>query len=194
MIINNDGNVVITTAGAKLRMLSGAGTSSWGQGIRIGHDDTYYAGIFCNGDSNFDRQYLDFWTSRATSAGLIARLTDRFYCNVTTITAFSSERRYKQNIDLEPLAADKCWEVARDLPVRTYEYKDNPGNMVYGPIVDEIEPIDPSLILDTGRTDDEGPVRTYDNGRLQAMYHVALQTALKRIETLDQRLADAGIA
>jgi len=189
MKITDQGNVNINTIGANLRLLSSGEMSSWGQGIRIGHDDTYYAGIFCNGDGNFDRQYLDFWTSRATSAGLIARLTDRFYCNVTTITAFSSERRYKQNIDIEHLDADKCWDVVKNLPVRTYEYKDNPGNMSYGPIVDEIEPIDPSLIIDTGRTDDEGAVRTYDNGRLQAMHQVALQAALKRIETLETRLS-----
>ena len=189
MRIDSAGNVSVSTTGAKIDILSGALASSWGQGIRIGHDGTYYAGIFNNGDSNFDRQYLDFWTSRATPAGLIARLTDRFYCNVTTITAFSSERRYKQNIDAEPLNPETCWQVARNLPVRTYEYKDNPGNLTYGPIVDEIEPIDSSLILNTGREDEEGPVRTYDNGRLQAMYHVALQEAIKRIEQLEDKVA-----
>jgi hypothetical protein len=189
MRISNDGTISINAAAKTINHFSNAGAGSWGQGIRIGHDVTYNAAILNSGDSNFDRQYLDFYTSKAAPVSLTARLTDRFFCNVTTITAFSSERRYKQNIDLEPLAADKCWEVARDLPVRTYEYKDNPGNMVYGPIVDEIEPIDPSLILDTGRTDDEGAVRTYDNGRLQAMYHVALQTALKRIETLEAKVA-----
>jgi hypothetical protein len=188
MRIKSGGDVTINTVGAKLDILSGGATSSWGQGIRIGHDATYYAGIFNNGDSNFDRQYLDFWTSRATSAGLIARLTDRFFCNVTTITAFSSERRYKQNIDIEPLIPSDCWTVARDLPIRTYEYKDNPGNLTYGPIVDEIVPIDPTLVLDTGREDEEGPVRTYDNGRLQAMYQVALQEALKRIEQLEAKV------
>ena len=133
--------------------------------------------------------YLDFHTSTAAAATLRARLTDRFYCDVTTITAFSSERRYKQNIDVDPLIPANCWTVARDLPIHTYEYKNNPGNITYGPIVDEIESIDISLILDTGKEDEEGSVHTYDNGRLQAMYQIALQEALKRIEQLESKVA-----
>ena len=35
------------------------------------------------------------------------------------------------------------------------------------------------------RLDDEGPVRTYDNGMLQARLYTALQTALTRIEALE---------
>ena len=189
MRIKSNGDVSISTVGAKLDLLSSGTTSAWGQGIRIGHDTTYHAAVLVNGDSNFDRMYLDFHTSSAAAATLRARLTDRFYCDVTTITSFSSERRYKQNIDVDPLIPANCWTVARDLPIHTYEYKNNPGNITYGPIVDEIESIDISLILDTGKEDEEGSVHTYDNGRLQAMYQIALQEALKRIEQLESKVA-----
>ena len=35
------------------------------------------------------------------------------------------------------------------------------------------------------RSDEEGPIRTYDNGMLQARLYTALQTALTRIEALE---------
>jgi len=35
------------------------------------------------------------------------------------------------------------------------------------------------------RADAEGPIRTYDNGMLQARLYTALQTALTRIEALE---------
>ena len=35
------------------------------------------------------------------------------------------------------------------------------------------------------RSDAEGPIRTYDNGMLQARLYTALQTALTRIEALE---------
>ena len=65
----------------------------------------------------------------------------------------------------------------------------NPGSEYTGHIVDEVEAIDPTLILSTGQSDDEGPIRTYDNPRLNAMRFNALQEALKRIEILETKVA-----
>jgi hypothetical protein len=38
------------------------------------------------------------------------------------------------------------------------------------------------------RADEEGPIRTYDNGMLQARLYTALQTALTRIEALEAKV------
>jgi hypothetical protein len=112
--------------------------------------------------------------------------------NTSGIQAIVSERRLKNNI--QPIDTNQSWINARDIPWRIFEYLDNPGAKYTGHIVDEVEAIDPTLILNTGQSDDEGPIRTYDNPLLNAMRFNALQEALKRIETLEQRLSDAGIA
>ena len=118
---------------------------------------------------------------RLTAAGQLSTTTG-------TVTALASERRVKQNI--EAIDDDLAWTVARDAQLHSYEYKSTPGNTAYGPIVDELELLDPALIIPSSMPDDEvGPIRTYDNGRLTAFYHRALSQALKRIEDLEARLA-----
>jgi len=104
---------------------------------------------------------------------------------VTTsgIQPIVSERRLKTNIDSIDL--DQAWTNAKDIPWRTFEYLDNLGTEYTGHIVDEVEAVDPSLILPTDQVDDQGTIRTYDNAKLNAMRFVALQEALKRIEALE---------
>ncbi len=108
--------------------------------------------------------------------------------NTSGIQAIVSERRLKNNI--QPIDTNQSWINARDIPWRIFEYLDNPGAKYTGHIVDEVEAIDPTLIFNTGQSDDEGPIRTYDNPLLNAMRFNALQEALKRIETLEASNAD----
>jgi hypothetical protein len=117
------------------------------------------------------------------------RFTDRVLCDVTTISALTSERRLKDKIDENAIDKNHAWEVAKNLPIRSFEYKNNPGSVNYGHIVDEIEAIDFSLVVPTGMSDEQGEIQTYDNVKLQAMYHVALQVALERIEELEAKVA-----
>jgi hypothetical protein len=107
--------------------------------------------------------------------------------NTSGIQAIVSERRLKNNI--QPIDTNQSWINARDIPWRIFEYLDNPGAKYTGHIVDEVEAIDPTLIFNTGQSDDEGPIRTYDNPLLNAMRFNALQEALKRIETLEAEVA-----
>lgn len=96
------------------------------------------------------------------------------------------ERRYKQ--DIEPLAVD-AWSAVRDLPLYSFAYRMAPGKTVYGPMVDEVESIDPSLVRTSLFPDDEqGPVRGFDVMRFDAYETLALQQALQRIEQLEARL------
>jgi hypothetical protein len=106
----------------------------------------------------------------------------------------SSERRLKQNLTLvDPTFA---WDTVKNLPCYSYEYISQPGITYYGPVVDECptemqvtvyeEDENGELVV---RSDDEGPIRTYDNKLYDANMFVALQEALKRIETLETKIA-----
>jgi len=186
---HDDGRLSFYTSATVIDMLNAASGGNWGTGFRIGHDGTYFAKINNSGNSNIDRQFIDFTTCNGGLPTLRVRFTDRVLCDITTISPLTSERRLKQAIDEEPISESLAWEITRDLPVRSFQYKNNPERTGYGHIVDEIEALDPSLIEATDRTDDEGALRTYNNEKLAAMRNVALQDALKRIEALEAEIA-----
>jgi hypothetical protein len=174
-----------------------AGVISFGGLSTNGNAKTLAAIIVTQDNTATNRAngYLRFYTNRdgATDASATpierVRFTDRILCDVTTITSLTSERRLKQDIDSAPLNPELSWDVARDLPIRSFAYKNNPESTNYGYIVDEVEAVDPSLVFDTGETDDEGVIRSYDNAKLQAMYHLALKQALVKIEALEAKVA-----
>ena len=97
------------------------------------------------------------------------------------------ERRLKQDIESVPTA--DAWSLVRDLPLYSFTYKEAPGPVVYGPMIDEVEQLDPSLVKQSLLPpDEEGPIRGFDVARHQAYEAVALQQALQRIELLEARL------
>ena len=107
----------------------------------------------------------------------------------TTIQPISSERRLKENI--VAIDADTAWETIKSTPYYTYNFIGNETTS-YGPMADEVPAemvVQPMLEDEDGvkvaRSDEEGPIRTYDNGMLQARLYTALQTALTRIEALE---------
>jgi hypothetical protein len=98
------------------------------------------------------------------------------------------ERRLKT--DIAALDREGAWSLVRDLPLYSFQYKAAPGPTVYGPMIDEVEAIDPSLVRPTLLPDDQdGPVRGFDVMRHQAYESIALQQALQRIEQLEARLS-----
>ena len=96
------------------------------------------------------------------------------------------ERRLKQFI--RTLSVHRAWEVIRDLPTYTFNYKHKPNEQAYGPMVDELETIAPELIVDMGIAPDGKPANGVDLAKLAAYQHLALQDALKRIEALEAKL------
>ncbi len=117
----------------------------------------------------------------------------------TTIQSISSERRLKENI--VAIDADTAWETIKSTPYYTYNFIGSDA-ITYGPMADEVPDemiVQPMEENEAGvmvaRSDEEGPIRTYDNGMLQARLYTALQTALTRIEALEakvQALKDAA--
>lgn len=119
--------------------------------------------------------------SKASTFGAISQ-------GIGILAGLFCERRLKTNI--APLDQDAAWAAVRDLPLYSFSYKANPAVTVYGPMIDEVEPLDLSLVRPSLLPDDEeGPIRSFDVLRHQAYQAVALQQALLRIEALEQRLA-----
>jgi hypothetical protein len=115
--------------------------------------------------------------------------TGQIAAKQTTIQPISSERRLKENI--VAIDADTAWETIKSTPYYTYNFIDSDVTS-YGPMADEVPAemvVQPMEENEAGvmvaRSDDEGPIRTYDNGMLQARLYTALQTALTRIEALE---------
>ena len=97
----------------------------------------------------------------------------------TTIASISSERRLKENIvAIDPATS---WDTIKSTPYYSYNFIG--GDVTcFGPMADEVPA---EMVVNTDRSDEEGVIRTYDNGMLQARLYVALQTALTRIEALE---------
>ena len=106
----------------------------------------------------------------------------RFYALTTTVGSITSERRLKDNINL--IDSDTAWETIKTVPFYSYTFK---GDDVvrFGPMADEVPE---EMVEVTDMSDEVGQIRTYDNGMLQARLYVALQTALTRIEALEEKL------
>jgi hypothetical protein len=86
----------------------------------------------------------------------------------------------------------QCWNLVRDVQLKRYYYKDQTdksGVSYMGPMADWLGAQDPELLIDTGRTDEHGPIHTYNQGLLDMKALAALSAALKRIEHLETRLA-----
>ena len=92
-----------------------------------------------------------------------------------------------------------AWETVKSTPYYAYNFIGSESTS-YGPMADEVptEMVVQPMVEDeegvkVARADAEGPIRTYDNGMLQARLYTALQSALTRIEELEARLAAAGM-
>ena len=110
--------------------------------------------------------------------------------NATAWSPYTSESRLK---DIQGDAdTDQCWTLIRDIELKRYYYRDQDdtsGVSYMGPMADWLGAQDPELLIDTGRSDDDGPIHTYNQGLLDMKALAALSAALKRIEDLETRLA-----
>lgn len=157
------------------------------------------AGIKMKGDVVAAKESAQAWKERMkyqagladTGGGILGGIGSALGA-VSSVAGLFCERRLKQQI--QPLD-DRCaWSVVRDLPLYQFEYRHRPGLTVYGPMVDEVEALDPSLVVPMDLEaqalgiHDGQPVRGLDAGRQRAYESLALQQALRRIEALESRL------
>ena len=178
MRINNGGNV---------RMFAGAGqgglalaltdnAASGQDGITLAHSATGIAG---SGTISFKVIANGNVTNTNNSYGAI------------------SDAKLKENI----VDANSQWNDLKALQVRKYNFKEETGHQTHtqlGLIAQEVELISPGLVTESPDRDadgnDLGTVTKSVNYSVLYMKAVkALQEAMGRIETLEQRLAAAGI-
>ena len=135
------------------------------------------------GSSAFDINNNATSTTTGTQVFSIRENGDIYTSGNTTVQSLSSERRLKENIEvIDPATA---WTTIKNTPYYSYNYIGQEGPR-YGPIVDEV-PAD--MVRDTDLSDDQGPIRTFDNGMLHARLYSALQQAIAKIETLEAKVA-----
>ena len=112
-------------------------------------------------------------------------------------TAFS-DARLKENI----VDANPQWDDIKSIRIRNFNFREDTGLSTHtqiGCIAQELETVCPGLVLDRAVCDEKGnPTdeirKTVASSVLYMKAVKALQEAMERIETLEQRLNDAGIA
>jgi len=110
-----------------------------------------------------------------------------------TTYATSSDYRLKENVVLLTGAADRL----KQLKPSKFNFIADPDKTVDGFLAHEAQAVVPEAVTGThNEVDDDGnPVyQGIDQSKLVPLLTAALQEALQRIETLEQRLSDAGIA
>jgi hypothetical protein len=85
------------------------------------------------------------------------------------------------------------------LRVRKYNFKEGQTHTQIGLIAQEVELVSPGLVSETPDRDEEGNdlgtvTKSVNYSVLYMKAVKALQEAMERIEVLEQRLTDAGIA
>jgi len=109
-----------------------------------------------------------------------------------------SDAKLKENI----VDANPQWNDLKSLQVRSYNFKEETGHSTHtqiGLIAQEVELVSPGLVSESPDRDEDGNdlgtvTKSVNYSVLYMKAVKALQEAMERIETLEQRLNDAGIA
>jgi hypothetical protein len=109
-----------------------------------------------------------------------------------------SDQKLKENI----VDASSQWDDLKAIQIRNWNFRAETGHETHrqiGPIAQELEQVCPGLVFDTPDRDKDGnETGEVTKGINQSILYMkavkALQEAMERIEVLEQRLADAGIA
>jgi hypothetical protein len=114
----------------------------------------------------------------------------------------TSDERFKQDI----VDAPSQWDDIKAVRLAKYRWKSDPtGDLLLGPIAQELQAVSPGLVDTRIATAEDVPasgglvaegdeVLGFKASILYMKAVGALQEAMERIETLEQRLSDAGIA
>ena len=109
-----------------------------------------------------------------------------------------SDENLKENI----VDANSQWDDIKSLRIRKFNFKEETGNSTHtqiGVVAQEVELVSPGLVKVRPALTEEGEeagdtVKTVRSSVLYMKAVKALQEAMERIETLEQRLSDASIA
>jgi hypothetical protein len=179
----------------RLRITSGGQVSQYNDNVAGSVSFNARSGVGASAGS-----YLFIGTYSATST--TAGGTNCFYVytngnvqNTNNSYTAISDIKLKENI----VDAGSQWADLKALRVRNYNLKEGQTHRQIGLVAQEVEPISPGLVYESPDRDadgnDLGTVTKSVNYSVLYMKAVkALQEAMERIEVLEQRLTDAGIA
>jgi hypothetical protein len=105
-----------------------------------------------------------------------------------------SDIKLKENI----VDASSQWNDLKALQVRNYNFKEGQTHTQLGLIAQEVELVSPGLVSESPDRDEDGNdlgtvTKSVNYSVLYMKAVKALQEAMERIETLEQRLTDAGL-
>jgi hypothetical protein len=166
--------------------------------------------VFSDNDTLISRTSVGAGTTRSTFIGAHSATTSqngtiscRIYSNgniVNTNNSYGSisDIKLKENI----VDAASQWSDIKALQVRKYNFKEETGQQTHtqiGLIAQEAELVSPGLVNESTDRDAEGNdlgtvTKSVNYSVLYMKAVKALQEAMERIEVLEQRLTDAGIA
>ena len=162
--------------------------------------DNIYSGVAATGTSA-----TVFRGSHSATTGSPGTGTDSIYIfangniqNTNNSYGQISDIKLKENI----VDAPSQWSDFKAVRFRKYNFKEETGHGTHtqlGVIAQELELTSPGLVYETVDKDDDGndlgtTTKAVKSSILTQKALVALQEAMERIETLEQRLSDAGIA
>jgi len=197
MRINSEGDVTInsTSTEAKLVIANGAerqlslrisnsNNSPVGAQIRYSNDVNSTTNRFIDCIGNATTRFLVFSNGNVQN-------TNNSYGQI-------SDLKLKENV----VDANSQWDDLKALRVRNFNFKDETGQRTHrqiGLIAQEVETVSPGLVIESPDLDADGnDLGTATKGVAYSVLYMkavkALQEAMERIEVLEQRLTDAGIA
>jgi hypothetical protein len=213
-----DGRFVVTTEGSEAMRIDssgnvGIGTTSTGEKLNINGKIKLQFGsaplvTLANAGDGTNAFDLDTTTTVGNGSGLA-----RFYnngvqkCriegdgslqNATNSYGALSDLKLKENV----VDANSQWDDLKALQVRNYNLKAETQHQTHpqiGLIAQEVELVSPGLVRESPDRDEDGNdlgtvTKSVNYSVLYMKAVKALQEAMERIETLEQRLSDAGIA
>jgi hypothetical protein len=115
--------------------------------------------------------------------------------NTNNSYAGISDAKLKENI----VDAGSQWDDLKAFQVRKFNFKEGQTHTQIGLIAQEVELVSPKLVIESPDRDAEGNdlgtvTKSVNYSVLYMKAVKALQEAMERIEVLEQRLTDAGIA
>jgi hypothetical protein len=179
------------------------GASSPTERMRINKDG--YAAYFGNGvrfGNTFGAGTAVAIIQGGHSASDILNMTTSFYVytngnvvNTNNSYGAISDIKLKENIS----DANSQWDDLKALQVRNYNFKEGQTHTQIGLVAQEAELVSPGLVSESPDRDEDGNdlgtvTKSVNYSVLYMKAVKALQEAMERIEQLEQRLTDAGIA
>ncbi len=138
-----------------------------------------------------------FQVFKGSTGKLLIRADGNLY-NAAGGIGVLSDLKLKENI----VSANSQWDDIKGIQIRNFNFKEETGHDTHtmlGVVAQEVETVSPGLVSDQPDKDEDGnelgTITKVVNSSVLYMKAVkALQEAMERIETLEQRLFDAGIA